>query len=114
MSDRASVGVHDDLATLNDAIETYVADVCPDEKQIAAYVNGWRSAHKRVEAEIARLQGGLRLLAERPFTAALDAREMRDQARALLAEQPTCKCPSGSYNPGAVHDPYCPLAEDGA
>lgn len=23
----------------------------------------------------------------------------------------TCACPAGSYNPGGVHEPYCPLTE---
>jgi hypothetical protein len=40
-------------------------------------------------AEIQRLRDALELVAEKPFTAALDAREMQEIARAALAGTPS-------------------------
>lgn len=36
------------------------------------------------------------------------------RARAALLGVRRCACPAGSYNPPYVHEPGCPLAEDGA
>ena len=62
------------------------------------------------EAEAQRYREGLREAVGMIRFPCAECKPFIDKARALLADSPpgTCCCPSGSYNPGAVHEPYCP------
>lgn len=52
------------IAVLEECIETYIADICPSEQQMDAYVNAWRAALSAIERHVQDMETALREIAE--------------------------------------------------